>query len=360
MLPRRHVKSGAMKKRLRESLQLRAVEDALTHYSLDGDNMQAALEALRHVVETDKVVFYDLLQRPASDDLMIGREVVVSFEAGSWRAASDAYLAGRGTDWGAFNPVRPEAAQRDRVLTAAEITTLTQGRALPALEFVYGRLGIRGFDTLRVLVCDGPSMLGWLGILQPELTTERQRATLDRLLPTFRKRLLFERIVRESSITNGGLAAAFEQINAPAWLLGPGGRIAHANTAAKARFDADPATVRVELAECVAGIPSSRFRVTPLRGPERSNAGHLVVETPDVQSRTVTEAGRRFNLTPAQTRVFERVARGASNATIAAELKVAERTVEAHVTAILVKAQVASRSALIVQIYAEPGGSAAR
>jgi DNA-binding CsgD family transcriptional regulator/PAS domain-containing protein len=349
-----------MKNRSREALQLRAVEDALTHYSLDGDNLQAALEALQHVVATDKVVLYDLLQRAASDDLMIGREVVVSFEPGSWRGASDEYLAGRGTNWGAYNPVRPEAAQRDRVLSAAEVITLTEGRSVPAAEFVYGRLGVRGFDTLRVLVCDGPSMLGWLGVLQPERTTERQRATLARLVPTFRKRLVFERLVRESSVTTGGLAAAFEQINAPAWLLGPGGQIAHANAAAKARFDADPAAVRVELAACAAGIAAPRFKVTPLRGADRSNAGHLVVETPDVGSRVVTEAGRRFNLTPAQTRVFERVARGASNATIAAELKVAERTVEAHVTAILVKAQVASRSALIVQIYAESGRPAAR
>lgn len=46
------------------------------------------------------------------------------------------------------------------------------------------------------------------------------------------------------------------------------------------------------------------------------------------------------------------VARSSSNATIAAELKVAERTVEAHVTAILEKAHVPSRAALSVQIFA--------
>lgn len=75
----------------------------------------------------------------------------------------------------------------------------------------------------------------------------------------------------------------------------------------------------------------------------------------DGAPRALFEAARRFNLTPAQTRVLERVARGISNATIAAELGVAERTVEAHVTAILVKAQVPSRSALIVHIYATAG-----
>ena len=65
----------------------------------------------------------------------------------------------------------------------------------------------------------------------------------------------------------------------------------------------------------------------------------------------VCNAATRLGLTPAQTRVFEHVARGASNASIAAQLGVAERTVEAHVTAILVKAQVPSRAALIVQVF---------
>src|SRR4051812_42431402 len=130
-----------MKNRSREALQLRAVEDALTHYSLGGDNMQAALEALRAVVETDRVVLFDMIQKPASEDLMVGREVVVSFEPGSWRAASDEYLTGRGANWGTYNAARPDAAQRDRVLNSAEVATLTQGRASPITQFVYGRLG---------------------------------------------------------------------------------------------------------------------------------------------------------------------------------------------------------------------------
>jgi DNA-binding CsgD family transcriptional regulator len=147
-------------------------------------------------------------------------------------------------------------------------------------------------------------------------------------------------------------AAALEEINAPAWLLGSDSRIAHASSAGRARFDADPTATRASLAACVAGIVDPRFRVTPLRNAEGGDVGYLVVERLDGTPRTIADAARRYSLTPAQTRVLERVARGASNATIAAELRVAERTVEAHVTAILVKAQVASRSALIVQIYA--------
>jgi DNA-binding CsgD family transcriptional regulator len=334
--------------------KVRAVEDALAHYSLDGDNLRAALEALRDAADTDKVVLYDLKQRPLSDDLMIDRELVVSLVPGSWRSAVDDYLLGRGNSWGIYNPVRPEAIQRDRVLSTAEVALLTDGRVLALRDAVFQRIGIVGFDTMRALVCDGPSMLAWIGIVQPDAATERQRQLLGQLLPAFRKRLVFERIVSESAMAGPSMAAALEQVNGPAWVLGAGGRIAHANAAGAARFDADPNTTRADLVACATGTVDPRFKVTRLRNGEGGEAGHLVFETLDDRLRVTGDAARRFNLTPAQTRVLERVARGASNATIAAELRVAERTVEAHVTAILIKAQVASRSALIVQIYADP------
>lgn len=336
--------------------KLRSIEDALAHYSLDGDNLRAALEALRDAAETDKVVLYNLTQRPTGDDLVVDREVVVEFAPGSFRAAIDEYFVGRGTTWGAYNPVHPEPAQRDRVLRTAEVTTLTEGRVGAVVDFIHRRVGAVGFDTMRALVCDGPSMLAWVGIIQREDTTERQREILTRVLPAFRKRLAFERLVSESSATGGALAAALDHVNGAAWVLGRSGTVAHANAAGRARFDADPTATRDALAACAAGSTDPRFRVTRVRGAEGVDVGSLVVEVPDGAPRTVSAAARRLNLTPAQTRVLERVARGASNATIAAALKVAERTVEAHVTAILVKAQVPSRSALIAQIYGGTGG----
>jgi DNA-binding CsgD family transcriptional regulator len=336
--------------------KLRAAEDALGHYSLAGDNVTVALEAVRYLVDTDKVVLYSLKQRPSGDDLMIDREAVVALVPGTWRTAMDELLSGRGTLWGAYNPITPEPAQRDRVLGAGEVAELTEGRVVALRDYVFRRIGAAGSDIMRVLVCDGPSLLAWLGIVQPEETNDRQRDLLTRLLPAFRRRLAFERIVAEASVASRAMDAALEQINGRAWLLGPDGRIAHANTAGAARFDADRASTRAVLAACVSGDVAPRFKVTKLRDGDGTDRGHIVVELVDGTARALAEAARRFNLTPAQTRVLERVARGVSNATIAAELGVAERTVEAHVTAILVKAQVPSRSALIVHIYDAAGG----
>ena len=171
----------------------------------------------------------------------------------------------------------------------------------------------------------------------------------------FRKRLAFERLVAQSRLASAALVVALEEIPGPAWLIGPTTTIGHANAAGQARLDADREGVRASLLACIqapAGTPDRRFKVARVRDAA-GGVAHIVVETPQAASAAdnVWDAVKRLGLTPAQTRVFEHVARGSSNASIAAELGVAERTVEAHVTAILVKAQVPSRAALIVQVF---------
>jgi DNA-binding CsgD family transcriptional regulator len=331
--------------------KVRAVEDALAHYSLEGDNVQASLEALHELLETDKVFLYTLAQRPDGDDLMVARDAAVTYPRGRMRKVFDAFLRGRGIEWGVYNAIRPEPAHRDRVISSDELAALSDGRSRVIEEDLYRRLGTFGEDTMRVIVCDGPSMLAWVGFMQPDKTTDRQRELFERVIPAFRRRLEFERLVGESSFTGTALAAALEQVNAAAWMLGPNGRLVHANAAGRARFDRDPADTSSALEACLVGRVDSRFKVTPLRDAD-GRGGHIVVELQQpATGHALPDVARRFGLTPAQTRVLERVARGISNATIAAELGVAERTVEAHVTAILVKAQVPSRAALIVQIF---------
>jgi DNA-binding CsgD family transcriptional regulator/PAS domain-containing protein len=340
-----------MSKGTREALEkVRAVEDSLAHFSLDGDNVQAAVEALHDLLGTEKLCLHGLGQRSDNDDVVITREAGVGYPRATWREIFDDFARGRGLDVSGFNVLRPEPAQRDRVLGRDQIAALTQGRSV-AVEELDRRLGTHGHDTTRVLVCDGPSTLAWLGFIQPDKATEHQRELLERIVPAFRRRLLFDRMVAEATLANSAMVSALEHLPGAAWVLDSDGRIAHANVAGRARFDDNGAATRAALGACAVGTADPRFKVMPLRGGD-GRVGHIVVEVPDRAATSgVGEAARRFGLTPAQTRVIERVARGVSNATIAAELGVAERTVEAHVTAILVKAQVPSRAALIVQIF---------
>jgi len=63
--------------------------------------------------------------------------------------------------------------------------------------------------------------------------------------------------------------------------------------------------------------------------------------------------GGRLDLTPRQARVLSHLIRGASNKEIAAELACAENTVEFHVTQLLRKAGVQSRTQLLAKLAAE-------
>jgi DNA-binding CsgD family transcriptional regulator len=330
--------------------KLQAVEEALARFSLEGDNIGDSLEALRELVDTDKVFLYSLGQRDGGDDLMVTREASVGCKHSDWSSVIDDYLRGRGVSWGSYHGLHPEPSQRNRVLRSDDVAALTGGKNLVVESAIYPRLGMAGEDTMRVLVCDGASLLAFLAIVQPDKTTETQRDLLTRLVPAFRKRLEFERGVGASSATAAALAATLEHVSGAAWVLGPRGQVLHTNSAGQQQFDADPTATSAALEACAAGVVVPDFEVTPLRDGH-GVGGHVVIAKPDrVAARKVPDAALRLRLTPAQTRVLERVALGASNATIAAELGVAERTVEAHVTAILVKAQVSSRAALIVQV----------
>ena len=59
----------------------------------------------------------------------------------------------------------------------------------------------------------------------------------------------------------------------------------------------------------------------------------------------------RWGLTGREAEVLEHIIQGTSNKVIAARLGCAERTVEVHVTHVLSKADVESRSALIAKFF---------
>ena len=338
--------------------KVRALEDALATYSLKSDNLHVAVEALRELLGADKAFLYSFAQRVDGDDLVVTRahaaHSVPPPAVVDYASELADFLRGRGVDWGGYNVLRPEPEHRDRVLRTSEITELVGGRDANVETELYTRLGLAGQDTMRVLVCDGPHMLAWLGIIQEKETTDQQRALLERLVPAFRRRLLFERQIHQSRISDSALGLVLEELPSAAWVLAAGG-VEYANAAGHARLEAD----RVELTRALraAGAPSggrreeSSYRVARRRDALGAPVT-LVVETSQGYGATdITHVVGRLGLTPAQARVFERLARGASNATIAAELGIAERTVEAHVTAILVKAQVPNRATLIVRIF---------
>ncbi len=69
------------------------------------------------------------------------------------------------------------------------------------------------------------------------------------------------------------------------------------------------------------------------------------------RARRAAHVGARWALTPKQVEVLDQLARGRSNKEIAAQLNIAEGTVELHVSSILKKASHKSRAGLIAEVW---------
>jgi DNA-binding NarL/FixJ family response regulator len=76
--------------------------------------------------------------------------------------------------------------------------------------------------------------------------------------------------------------------------------------------------------------------------------------TPETRAHRIGRASARWDLTPRQTEVLDLVAQGHANRTIAELLGCSTRTVEVHVTALLEKAGLESRAALIARFWSDP------
>jgi DNA-binding CsgD family transcriptional regulator len=157
---------------------------------------------------------------------------------------------------------------------------------------------------------------------------------------------------------DAALAAALEQIRSPAFVLSPSGEIQETNEAGLRRLNEDASGVAAQLLASARdndGDPS--YDVAPLRrGGADSVLGYLAVERPsparatEQKDRCVAQAAARSRLTRRQAEVLSCVADGATNARIAANLGISERTAESHVAAILSRSGAASRAELIASL----------
>ena len=265
----------------------------------------------------------------------------------------DDYVATKRLDFQAFNPTRPEPSQRNRVLSLAELLALAHRARVPVQDELLADFGDSFRDQLRVVVCDGPSFLAWVGAFQAAPFDARQRMILSRLVAPLQRRLLAERALYELPALRAAFDAAFEAIAGPAYLVSAAGRIEHANAAGLALLEAEPDT-RLALREAASAGVSERFALSRLDGPSvplrwlarrQGRAAPREVEC-------VEHARRRYGLTPRQVAVLRMLVEGRSNATIAAELAISERTVEDHLRAMFDKAGADQRTQLVAQVLA--------
>ena len=297
------------------------------------------------------------------------------------RECLDPFLGSLKDPWGYFNPACPQPAQRNQVIqfrpaVAQEPAThqprderldpwrqlgispeeqeQMHARVRSNLSAFLRRFGIDQMVYLRVLVCEEASLLGWVGVMRSEPFGAREVEMLRELTPVLQRRLRLDTRLREAGLLHAALEVALEALGQPAYVVTATGRVAHANAAGRSRLEREGAGhVAEALTRHLLGEPGGgRLSVTPLR--LEGAAPHYLAVPRDDAPRTFArlhELGASWKLTARETEVLGHLLRGESNKTISGKLGCAERTVEVHVTRILAKARVESRSALISKVF---------
>jgi DNA-binding CsgD family transcriptional regulator len=256
----------------------------------------------------------------------------------------------------AWAPWKADPRQRNKVLTFERLYQLT-GEANPRINDLISRYGLKMREQMRVMVCEGDVPLAWVGAYRPDPFRPREEAMLARLVPGLRGRLATERRLGGSPGCEAAMAELMDQAEAPAFLIGPGGAIAHANRSGRRALDADFEATARALRAGVAGLDGA-YLVTRLAA--RGAPDHLLAiarREVDECSARAGRAAREWQLTPRETEVLALIARGLGNVAAAARLHCAVKTVAMHAWAIRRKSGARTRADLVARVFGGSGRS---
>ena len=245
---------------------------------------------------------------------------------------------------GHSNPHLVQAAQRNRVMPLGELARLNVDQPYTPL---FRAIGILGHDQLRVLICDGPRQLSWIGATREEPFTKRELLLLRRLTWPLQRRLRLEQQLGPGAL-RGMFEAALEALPTAAFVIGPSGAIAMANSVGVALLERGRREVLDSISESARlGSDAGAFSMSQVAAPGWPTYTLAIRRAPLELAERVLLVQRRWGLSVRQARVLELVATGASNKEIARALCCAEVTIENHLTELFRRSGARSRAGLV-------------
>jgi DNA-binding CsgD family transcriptional regulator len=211
--------------------------------------------------------------------------------------------------------------------------------------------GERAAEMRAHMLC-GASLVAWVGLWRSRRFDADEERHFAEVAELVEDRLRLAHDLAELSTTRVALAASLDALGA-ACIVDAHGEVLAASAGAGALLEAEPVGTRKRLQGAIHGHPGRSHAHVRRLAADTHFARFLVVLDPPPSDRTalVERAVTRWGLTRRQAEVLGLVTEGASNAAIAATLGVGDRAVEMHVTAILDKAGVASRAALLAAVF---------
>lgn len=251
----------------------------------------------------------------------------------------------------AYNPLRPEPSQRNRVYQLQREAPSEVLQRLRGVRDLGEALGTSRFDVLRTLVCSGERLLAWVGVMREgEAFSARERLLLSRLVAPLQRRLRVERRLERLSVAEAALPLVMEALPFAAFVLAPTGSMVHANTlglALREHRGRVPLLQALRQAAAGKGGPGE-FEVHALPGRHQLVFQRAAVEPLALR---LAWAARTWRLTGRQREVLELLAAGRTNVQVAMALDCSESNVEAHMSALLKRAGCGSRAQLLARLW---------
>jgi DNA-binding CsgD family transcriptional regulator len=249
----------------------------------------------------------------------------------------------------AYNPYSVELQQRNRTLVPRDFPRSVFAEHN---ESLYRAVGLPGHDQVRVVVCEGPRVLSWLGATREEPFTQREAAMVQYLTRPVQQRLRLERQLRPPWPGTLAMEAALEALGRPAFLVGPKNTIDFGNKLGRSLLVRDARGVLASIRQNGRKASDGAFTITPLTVPGCPTYLLAIQKerSPWIGNR-VSEAQRRWGLTARQTHVLELMLTGATNKEIARLSSCAEVTVEAHITELYRRSGARSRTDLVRRVF---------
>ncbi|HWZ89583.1 MAG TPA: helix-turn-helix transcriptional regulator [Polyangiaceae bacterium] len=280
------------------------------------------------------------------------------------------YLASAPTKWGIYSPLCPEPLQRNRVFGAAKLASINESRP-PLVRAVYEPLGLHRPSHIRVLICDGPFLLTWLGGWREEAFGLQEEHTLRRVAAALRQRLRVDRVLSHAASLES-TALALEAIVAPAFWVRTTGAIEFANEAGRMIFDRYRGAL-VRMLRSAVTAPKSVTRkgisVFPLAAAGVPVGALIVIQDAGASLQfgltstafdstpgrafeaSIVDARTRWGLTPRHVSIVRLLVRGDSNKDIADKLGLSPGTIEVYLSEIFRRAKVESRLQLVAKLW---------
>jgi len=312
--------------------------------------LQDSAELLRQLLGAEFGLLYRTATRGDG-----GLELDLCYRSGITSAQMDIVvgLLNAGGPFLAYDPNTPEEGQRNRVVSLYNTPAIDRAK-LERVDSYYRKHQTSVFGQHRILVCDGPSLLAWVGVRREAALSTSEHRVLTSLIPHFVQALRLERDWRDKAVLNSGLTGIFDKLDGAWFMTTPSGRILFANAEAQVVLDKDGAGTRAQVKEAIARrnvAPGVDVDVSELGGNGLPNGFLVRLRGQKRIEPQLKLAAQVWKLTRKQVEVLQGLVAGELDKVIADQLGCAERTVQHHAARIRLASGAQTRTELVTRFW---------